>query len=207
MESLKAAWFKLASSYLDDSSLLDNYWKEIQSNYSGAKRHYHNLFHIGHLLKQAHTYKEHIEDFDILCFSIWYHDIIYKVSRKDNELKSADLALDRLKVFGLTTERLDRCHYQIVSTKLHQKDNDQDVNFLLDFDLSILAASKEEYLEYTRQIRKEYSIYPDLLYKPGRRKVLKHFLALDNIFKTPIYNKLHEERARENLKEELKLLK
>jgi predicted metal-dependent HD superfamily phosphohydrolase len=40
----------------------------------------------------------------------------------------------------------------------------------LDADLSILGKDLDTYLAYTKMIRKEYSIYPDFLYKPGRKK-------------------------------------
>lgn len=55
---------------------------------------------------------------------------------------------------------------------------------------------------YTKQIRKEYSIYPDFLYKPGRKKVLEHFLQLENIFKTDYFKTKYEVQARKNIESE-----
>lgn len=76
----------------------------------------------------------------------------------------------------------------------------------MDADLSILGKSSQVYLEYTKQIRKEYSIYPHFLYKPGRKKALEHFLALESIFKTEYFKKKYEIRARENIEFELSIL-
>ncbi len=81
-----------------------------------------------------------------------------------------------------------------------------DINYLLDADLSVLGKDRETYLVYTQMIRKEYSIYPDFLYKPGRKKVLRHFLELENIFKTEYFRDQYETQAKENIETELRLL-
>jgi predicted metal-dependent HD superfamily phosphohydrolase len=52
-------------------------------------------------------------------------------------------------------------------------------------------------------VRREYSIYPDLLYKPGRKKVLQHFLNMEHIFKTIHFYTLYEQNARNNLNREI----
>ncbi|MGJ4745117.1 hypothetical protein ACQV5M_02045 [Leptospira sp. SA-E8] len=59
---------------------------------------------------------------------------------------------------------------------------------------------------YSKQIREEYDIYPDELYKPGRKKVLEYFLSMDSIFKTKEYREKKEKQARENLSWELGIL-
>ncbi|MDI3322235.1 hypothetical protein [Pinibacter soli] len=48
----------------------------------------------------------------------------------------------------------------------------------------------------------EYAIYPDLIYKPGRKQVLLHFLEMKRIFKTKEFYEKYETAARENLKKE-----
>jgi predicted metal-dependent HD superfamily phosphohydrolase len=62
------------------------------------------------------------------------------------------------------------------------------------------------YSDYYKNVRKEYSIYPNLLYNPGRKKVLKHFLAMGKIFKTDYFYQKFEKNARLNLQKELDLL-
>jgi predicted metal-dependent HD superfamily phosphohydrolase len=59
---------------------------------------------------------------------------------------------------------------------------------------------------YFEQIRKEYRIYPDFLYKPGRAKALEHFLENKFIFQTEEFRKLYEEKARRNIEKEISLL-
>jgi predicted metal-dependent HD superfamily phosphohydrolase len=64
----------------------------------------------------------------------------------------------------------------------------------------------ENYLAYAKDVRKEYSIYPDFIYKPGRKKILNHFLKMKRIFKTEFFFAKFEETAKENLNRELGLL-
>ena len=95
---------------------------------------------------------------------------------------------------------------QIEATKEHQLSPDNDTNILLDLDLSILGKSPVEYKRYSEGIRKEYHIYPDIVYRNGRKKVLKSFLEKDSIFKTAFFRKEYESQAKENLIAELKQL-
>jgi len=69
-----------------------------------------------------------------------------------------------------------------------------------------LGQPSDVYEQYCGQIRKEYSIYPDIVYKPGRKKVLIHFLNMEKIFKTSFFYDKYELQARANLESELKRL-
>jgi predicted metal-dependent HD superfamily phosphohydrolase len=62
------------------------------------------------------------------------------------------------------------------------------------------------YTQYYQAVRKEYAIYPDLIYNPGRKKVLQHFLSMENIFKTTFFIEKFETTAKLNLQREISLL-
>ena len=207
MDFLQKNWQILALKYTDDTHLVAVYWKELLSLYTEANRYYHNLQHIESLLQQAQACEEYIQDFDLLCFAIYYHDAIYDIQKSDNESQSAELAHDRLCNFELEVARLERCKQLILATKNHLLNSEQDINYMLDFDLSILGASREAYTEYASQIRKEYNFYPNELYIPGRKKVLEYFLQQQRIYKTDLYFERYEAQARENLAKELADLK
>ena len=64
----------------------------------------------------------------------------------------------------------------------------------------------ESYHQYMKDIRKEYAIYPMILYKKGRKKVLKRFLERERIYFTDQFYVLSEIKARENLTRELETL-
>lgn len=83
---------------------------------------------------------------------------------------------------------------------------DNDTNLFIDADMAIVGAPAKDYINYSEQIRKEYSIFPDFMYKPGRKKVLQHFMDMDYIFKTLHFREKFEEHALKNLLAELERL-
>lgn len=195
----------LFQKYNQDDSLQENLWMEIVTHYSSKKRHYHTLDHIENLFQELFPIQEKIEDWDTIQFSIFYHDIIYNASQKDNEEKSAILAIERLKEIGLPEDQILKCNHQILLTKSHEI-SDTDTNYFTDADLSILGKTWDTYEEYYKNIRKEYRIYPDFMYNGGRKKALKHFLEMKRIFKTDYFQEKYENQARLNLQKELEIL-
>lgn len=204
--NLKDQFEQLCCPFSKDAGIINTLWKEIETQYTEKGRHYHNLLHLENMFRELDLVKSNISDFTAVSFSVFYHDIIYNASSKSNEEKSALKAAKRLAELGLSQDHITHISDQILATQLHQKSIDEDTNYLLDADLSILGKDFESYLVYTRMIRKEYSIYPDLLYKPGRKKVLKHFLELSSIFKTDYFKTKYEVQARSNITAELQLL-
>lgn len=200
---LKDIFTNLTAIYTQDAALVDQYWLEIEKAYGGKKRHYHNLNHLEQLWQQLLPLKAKIADWETLLFSLFYHDIVYKVRRQDNEEKSAELAQERLQALSYPPDRIERCVAQIIATKSHTLSTDADTNLFTDADLAILGQDWPTYHTYALQVRREYAIYPDLLYKPGRRKVLQHFLNMERIFKTSHFYDLYEQKARSNLSREL----
>jgi predicted metal-dependent HD superfamily phosphohydrolase len=201
--NLKNQFEQLCSPFTEDRQLINSLWNEIEAGYSEKGRHYHNLLHLENMFRELEAVKSNISDFTAISFSVFYHDVIYDASSKSNEEKSAAKAEKRLGELHLDKDRISLIYAQILSTKSHQRSDDEDTNYLLDADLSVLGKDFNTYLEYTQNIRKEYSIYPDFLYKPGRRKVLKHFLELESIFKTEYFKDKYEAQARENILIEL----
>ena len=199
---LKDTFTALIQPY-SNGAVVELYWLEIEKAYSGKKRHYHNLTHLEQLWQQLFPLKSVITDWDTLLFSLFYHDMVYNVRRQDNEEKSAELAKQRLQALPFPPAGIDKCIAQIVATKSHTLSPDLDTNLFTDADLAILGQDWPTYHRYTQQVRREYSIYPDLLYKPGRKKVLQHFLNMEHIFKTAHFFDLYEKVARANLSREI----
>ncbi|WP_336688037.1 hypothetical protein [Chryseobacterium bernardetii] len=206
MMSLRNQFEQLCLLFNKDMGLINTLWREIEAKYTERGRHYHNLLHLENMFKELDSVKSDIADFTAISFSVFYHDIIYNASSKSNEENSALKAAESLTEIGLQQNTITSVSNQILATKFHQKSEDGDTNYLLDADLSILGKDLDTYLAYTKMIRKEYSIYPDFLYKPGRKKVLKHFLDLENIFKTDYFKEKYEIQARSNIAAEIQLL-
>ncbi|MEO1050259.1 MAG: hypothetical protein AAFX87_06525 [Bacteroidota bacterium] len=205
IEMLRESWFSLADRYSGDGELKTELFDELVSYYSHKSRHYHGLTHINNLLRLTEEYQEHLSQRDQVLWAIWYHDAIYNVRKGNNEEKSAELSMAQLDRLGLSQEVLTKISDLILATKSHvlAEDSDFDTAFMLDIDLSILGSNEADYKAYTKQIRKEYRIYPDFMYRKGRKKVLHSFLEQERIFKTDLFYPLWEDQARANLGQEL----
>jgi predicted metal-dependent HD superfamily phosphohydrolase len=206
MMDLKEKFQQLCLQFTKDQNLINDLWFEIDKKYTEKGRHYHHLEHLKNMFSELESVQNQISGFNSVSFSIFYHDVIYNASSKSNEEKSGDFARVRLQKLGIDTHSIEKIYSQILATKTHQKSDDNDTNYLLDADLSVLGYDSHMYSAYTQNIRKEYSIYPDFLYRPGRKKVLEHFLALEHIFKTDYFKEKYEKQARENIRLEINLL-
>jgi predicted metal-dependent HD superfamily phosphohydrolase len=172
--------------------------------YSASKRYYHNLAHLTALFTFLQNYRHEIDHWEAVCFSIFYHDFVYNVLRNDNEEKSAVFAIKCLQKLKVDAATIALCNEQILATKKHECSGNRDTELFTDADLMVLEQPAPVYQQYCKQIRKEYGIYPELVYKPGRKKVLLHFLKMPRIYKTSTCFSLFESQARTNLETELK---
>jgi predicted metal-dependent HD superfamily phosphohydrolase len=111
-----------------------------------------------------------------------------------------------MKQISVSKDKIELCKKQILATKSHIRSTDNDTNYFTDADLSVLGQNWETYLLYYKNVRKEYSIYPALVYNPGRKKVLNHFLSMDRIFKTDFFYNKFETQAKLNLQQEIESL-
>ncbi|HCZ35869.1 MAG TPA: hypothetical protein DHV26_08075 [Cytophagales bacterium] len=175
---------------------------EIQSAHTHRSRYYHTLAHLDYLVAELKPLQNQFTSWDTVVFAIAYHDFVYNATARDNEEQSAKVAEARLTEINFPVLEKARCAEFILATKKHEPVNFE-VDLFTDADLSILGASPEKYQQYAADVRKEYSIYPDLLYKPGRKKVLQYFLEMKQIFKTDEFYEKYERVARQNLEFEV----
>ena len=213
--NLEKIYSELLSNIGFSANEIQKNWIDLEKAYSKKSRHYHNLTHLKEMIASFETYRDKLQNPNEILFSIFYHDFVYSASKKDNELKSAEYAVsiftdvkpDRFqKPVGFAEFDRQLVFDAICATQQHQYNSIEDINWLIDFDLKILAKDWEDYRIYFEQIRKEYRIYPDFLYKPGRAKALTHFLENEFIFQTEEFRGLYEEKARANIEKEILLL-
>ncbi len=184
--------------YTTDSKLINELWSDIYSHYTSSTRHYHNLKHLDHLTDELFPVREEITDWSEVVFAIAYHDIVYKINKNDNEEKSAAHA-EKVLTDLLKASQVDKCKRLIVATKTHAVSGEPDINYFTDADLAIFGASSNNYRVYKEQIRKEYELVPEIIYKNGRKKVVEHFLKMNRIYKTDYFFTKYEQQARLNL--------
>jgi predicted metal-dependent HD superfamily phosphohydrolase len=187
-------------------ALIDAAWSEIVHAYSAPDRHYHNLHHLYTMFENLQAVRSEIQNFDAAVFALFYHDIIYNPDNGGNEKKSSQLAGTRLRDCGADETLRQKVTELILATEKHQWSHDHDLNCFTDADLSILGSEDSVYRQYSVAIRKEYGNVPEFLYRPGRRKVLEHFLSMPAIFKTAFFQHQFEDRARLNIQAELNSL-
>lgn len=182
-------------------------WEIISSAYNSSSRFYHNLHHLESMLFELEKVKSQIKDWDSTLFSLFYHDLIYDTSRTDNEEQSAKFALKELTALNISSVQIEKVNETIQATKSHVLNSDQDINYFLDADLSILGADKDVYKNYTRNVRLEFLQYPSFVFNKGRVGFLEYLLSRDRIYNTDYFKKHLEQKAIENLKGELNALK
>lgn len=202
-EKVQLYWHK-ALAYWEQNTIGSNScFESVISSYEHANRHYHSINHIGSMLDQLSLFSLAKEEEAILILAIIFHDVIYNPIRKNNEVKSAELATNTLKELDLSSAVIKEVGRLILLTEKHDNEKgDKLGNIILDLDLSVFSLPRSLYRKYTESIRNEYFMYPDFIYNSGRKKVVQSFLKRERIFKTEEFSKW-EQTARKNLKKEV----
>ena len=207
-------WHLFAINNAIEPVILKALWQDIAVRYNESQRVYHSLQHIQQLFGQFEQIKQHLNEPHIIALALFYHDVIYEPTCVNNELKSAEYAVEALSSY-LTAEQCQYIYALIMMTASHQIDDidknldkakESDAAYLLDMDLSILGASWPEYEQYAQAVRQEYAHISNVNYRVGRISVLKGLLAHPTLYLTDYYHSRLEEQARENIKREIKIL-
>jgi predicted metal-dependent HD superfamily phosphohydrolase len=201
MRQIEDRWAALALATHLNAALV---W-DVIARYSEPHRHYHVLSHI---LKMLTAFDEHRERCDHpleVEYAIFMHDIIYDPRASDNEARSADLAVEWI---GRSHSTLDAAlvHRLIMATTHRQISTMADARLLVDIDTLVFSGSDDEYDEYSRAIRQEYSWVPSEIYVVERIRVLNTFLSRDQLFTSNVFGPQTEAVAVANILREIKSL-
>ena len=147
---------------------------------------------------------------NFVFIAIVYHDIIYSTRKTDNEEQSAEYLHKMFfkKFVDLKASEIifikDLIRYTKHNTYFDDKFHN-DIKLFLDLDLMILSEPWEKYIEYAQNVRKEYRVYPNFIYKKGRLDFLQKFSEKERIYLSSTFKNL-EIKARENMKNEINYL-
>ena len=214
LEEIFTRHLSAISSYItpENASIL---WQDIAMRYNEPQRAYHSLQHIQQLFGQFDQVKNNLHEPHIIALALLYHDVIYEPTRSDNELKSAEYAVESLTGY-LNAEQCQHIYALIMMTASHQvekwlnkakeREKYSDAAYLLDMDLSILGSSWSVYEHYAHAVRQEYAHVSDDDYRVGRMAVLKELLAHPTLYLTDYYYERLEKQARKNIEHEITLL-
>ncbi|WP_426493272.1 HD domain-containing protein [Hymenobacter sp. 102] len=203
--TLATRWQQLTTPLVTDEALRNATYDQLAAAYGGSNRHYHALPHIRALLEAVARYPQLVHDREVVELAIWFHDAVYNTHRSDNEARSAALAREFLRHTTLAPSRQQRVAFLIERTADHTQPQpaDPDLHFFLDADLQILGAPEADYWQYARQVRQEYRLIPDFLYRRGRRQVLEKLLHTPTLYHTAAFRERLDAPARRNLQAEL----
>ena len=194
---LEKSWFELHRHY--HFSEPQKIFNKLIAAYSEKQRAYHTLQHLYECLVFLDLIRADLIDADAVALALWFHDAVYDPQAKDNELKSAELFEQYLSQ-DLSIDIVQKIKRWILATQMHKATDELDLQFLLDIDLAILAASPERFAEYEQQIQQEYAwIDPDI-YLIKRKQVLAHFYQTEPLYQTEYFQQNFEQKAKENLR-------
>jgi len=186
---------------------------ELEAAYATPPRAYH---HFGHVQDVLHRFA----DITIgpgwtqpveVYLAVLYHDAIYDASRRDNEARSAELAMaevarwlpdagiDTLRVAELIN--LTARHGQLSPADFGDDGFSLDTLHFLDCDMAILGAAPEVFHTYDRGIAEEYAgRMPGFLFRLNRRRFLRGLLARERIYLSDWFHHRYDAQARDNLR-------
>jgi len=204
---IQVRWKELMNNLKVDT-FLDKWFNIVRNHYSEPWRYYHTIKHIEELLLYFDSYREKLKRPELCALSIWFHDVIYDPKRNDNEEESVRLFREFATETNQASDMIEKVTQYILCTKSHKLDEeyDADLSYFLDFDLAVLGKPRDEYITYSSNIRKEYIHFPEESYKKGRSSVLRNLLSSEYLFSTQDFRQLYESTARENLKNEIRIL-
>jgi predicted metal-dependent HD superfamily phosphohydrolase len=170
-------------------------------HYSEPHRAYHNATHITEVLGWFDLVADDVgwqsprDVYDAILF----HDVIYDALAKDNETRSADLAL----AHGCSPRTAELIALTALHGKLTRAELDQDAALFLDCDTAILGAAPDAFDAYDRGIAIEYASVPPDLYRQGRGAFLRMMRERPRLFLTDYFHIRLDGAARANLQRAL----
>jgi predicted metal-dependent HD superfamily phosphohydrolase len=177
----------------------------LEAAYAEPHRRYHTRRQIEQSLALLAEVPELTDrERRVLIWALWWHDAIYDALASDNEDRSAEMARRDLRDLDASLHERDEVGRLIRLTKGHQVEaGDRLGEILISVDLAILGAAPADYDAYAAQVREEYAAVPEAAWRPGRARVLQHFLDAPVIFPDPALRARFEVTARANLAREL----
>lgn len=198
---LEKSWFELHQYY--HFSEPQKVFNKLIAAYSEKQRAYHTLQHLYECLVLFESIRADLNDANAVELALWFHDVVYDPQAKDNELKSAEL-FEQYLAQDLSIDIVQKIKQWIIATQKHESTNELDLQFLLDIDLAILAASPARFAEYEQQIQQEYAWVDPDFYSIKRKEVLAHFYQTESLYQTEHFQKSFERKAKSNLKNLIK---
>lgn len=185
----------------------------LAAAYATPSRAYHNERHVQDVLRHYHAvsagpgWVQPVEAW----LAVLYHDAIHEAGHRDNEARSAELAVGHIAQWlpdaGIDAQRvaalinLTARHGQLEPGDFDADPSPLDAMHFLDCDMAILGAEPADFDAYDRGIAAEYRGHvPSWVFKLNRRRFLKGLLARERIFLSEFFHARFDAQARRNLR-------
>lgn len=185
----------------------------IEAAYATPQRAYHNFKHVEEVLRHydAVARGPGWTQPGEVWLAVLYHDAIHEAGRRDNEARSAELAVEHIAHWlpdaGIDAQRvaaliiLTARHGQFTPADFDADAAAADAMHFLDCDMAILGAEPAAFDTYDCGIAAEYRGHvPAWLFKLNRRRFLKALLARERIFLSEFFHARFDAQARRNLR-------
>jgi predicted metal-dependent HD superfamily phosphohydrolase len=166
-------------------------WEALDAAYGDPRRAYHSWSHISDLLQALDEVPQLLTRRDLVTTAIFWHDAVY-TTRDETQKRRADIdnvhdsarlfrdyslfgATDTSAVFELVMATAD--HLESKASRERYPGFSDDLDLLLDLDLSTLAAPWERFSANFRAIRFEFSWVPEPVFNAGQGGFLASLLA------------------------------
>jgi predicted metal-dependent HD superfamily phosphohydrolase len=180
-----------------------------RETYEATPRPYHNWRHVETCVAELRSFPcDHPRT---IFLALVFHDAVYVAGRTDNEANSAELARIALAdcVSQSELESIDRMIRATSNHHAHARAADRDLAVMLDIDLSILGAARDEYARYAQAIRDEFvpSATSDARFRVRRLEFLERLLTAPRLFTTEEASRRWDAPARANIAWEIERLR
>ena len=179
---------------------------ELDGLYGEPHRRYHAAPHIEHCLRQFDLAADRMDEPDAVEMALWFHDAIYEIPAKDNELRSAELFAALADGRGSKRFRTKVHNLVMTTTHLDPPPQTLDESFMVDIDLSSFGRPWEEFLLDSRAVRAELPHLSDAEFRPRQKKFLESLAARPRFCFTEFFRERHEDRARKNMERMIAML-
>ena len=185
-------------------------WKEVETAYASPGRAYHTIAHVRDVLQRCADVAapggpgwRHPDE---VLLAALFHDAVYEPGARDNEARSAELAIDAAARWYPHADRAGVARLVLLTARHGQlvpADVSDEEALFLDCDMAILGAPALEFDAYDRGVAEEHAHVPRELYLAGRRAFLAALLDKERIFLSEFFHKRLDFAARVNLRRAL----
>ena len=150
--------------------------------------------------------KPHAKFADAVEFAIWFHDCIYKLGACDNEALSRDWFVKQTKDY-IVPAMIDCVDKLIMDTRHLSVPDSDDGKLIADIDLTSFGLPWDEYMHDSRAVQSEYPRISNGCEIQSKILFLEKLLDDGQIYYSDYYLAHFEEKAQNNVKKHLQILR